>query len=143
VGGAYAAGVDVKAVADERSVVILMRDAAATAMSPGAVPGKIVCLCFDGDAGLRKLPKKYDVETVIDEIGFTPMPEHDNSKQLHSRATSEDGSSEDDDGVVNTPESMTDKEALLGDYDNLENLELWIENTSVCDLDLDDAGWGE
>jgi len=142
VGGAYAAGVDVKAVADERSVVILMRDAAAASMSQGAVSGKIVCLCFDGDAGVRGLLKNYDVETVINESDCTPIPEPDNSEQLRECANSADGSS-DDEGLVNTPESMTDKKEFLGDYDDLENLESWTEDASVCDLDLDDAGWGE
>ena len=41
-------GVDIKAVADDRSIVYMIKDS----NEDSGVEGKIVCLCFDGEAGI-------------------------------------------------------------------------------------------
>jgi hypothetical protein len=130
--------VDIKAVADERSIVFLTTDAAELATGRTGVKGKIVCLCFDSEVGVRRL----------DKLRFNSTTHH--VKKEEDSDDDEKQSLQSDRGwqstLSNQKVEMTSScvSETLFDGHTPGRDETWSEDTaSSCELDLNDSGWGE
>jgi len=113
-------GIDLKAFADERSIVYLIRPSGA---SQGAA-GKIVCICFDGDASVNH----WNASMGIKQSQLVLRPAHAKQESMF----------EDTKSIFSLPmEDLSVPEAPEGAWRAYSTV--WDNYPDAPDLDLDEV----